>query len=545
MTDAGRYELTASKTFYFPEGDTVVVAEGGVNGFNFALEPQGVGLIAGRVTFDDTGAPVEGARLLFMRDRQTFSATTDADGRYASAVLEGDYLVVVRVADPDSAFAYTEYYDDARRLVEATVISVAEGEHIEGIDFGVPDLSKLPPPTYQVTVSGRVTDLAGNPIPFATVMVSDFDGFGTPDSTGTYADGRYSVTTRPRSFRLKAWVLGPGYPIQFYDRQPAVYTATPIHVDVETETVEGIDFFLSDENQSGHQIRGTVRADSGQPLGGALVAGYNARTGDVAYTLSDFQGQYVLGELSQDDYYVLALAEDFAPTFYGEAARWRDALQVAVDGVVEDINMRLGGLNRPPIGKGRRLTAFGLDLHLAGTVQRPDAAAAEATLVTLRNDAGEVIGFDLTDAQGFYEIGGVQDGSYVLQADRVGFDEAAETVQVDGEEQMVVRLNLSQASPTPTDEPDELPTILVLGPNFPNPFNPATTLRYTLPQATHVRLVVYDVLGREVAVLIDQQQAAGERTVRFEAPANLPSGVYFYHLQAGNQGATGRMVLLK
>jgi len=89
-----------------------------------------------------------------------------------------------------------------------------------------------------------------------------------------------------------------------------------------------------------------------------------------------------------------------------------------------------------------------------------------------------------------------------------------------------------------------VPEILALHENYPNPFNPATKIRFDLPEAAHVRLVLYDVMGREVARLVDGQMEAGYRSVTWNA-ADVPSGVYLYRLTAGQFTATKRMILQK
>ncbi len=93
-------------------------------------------------------------------------------------------------------------------------------------------------------------------------------------------------------------------------------------------------------------------------------------------------------------------------------------------------------------------------------------------------------------------------------------------------------------------EDEELPTEVTLMGNYPNPFNPETTIGYVLPQASEARLVVYDLLGHEAAVLVDGLQSAGRHTVRFRA-SDLPSGSYVYRLEAGDKVVTRSMMLVK
>ena len=82
--------------------------------------------------------------------------------------------------------------------------------------------------------------------------------------------------------------------------------------------------------------------------------------------------------------------------------------------------------------------------------------------------------------------------------------------------------------------------------NYPNPFNPSTLINYTLPQEGHVVLKLYDILGKEVATLVDKQQSAGTHSFRLSSDGfNLAAGVYVYELQSGSFTDTKKMLLLK
>ena len=105
-------------------------------------------------------------------------------------------------------------------------------------------------------------------------------------------------------------------------------------------------------------------------------------------------------------------------------------------------------------------------------------------------------------------------------------------------------VEITRGSPTSTSEAQTLPADFALSQNYPNPFNPATQIAFALPQAGPVRLAVYDVLGREVAVLVDEHLSAGTHEATFEA-TGLPSGVYLYRLEAHSFTRTQRMLLAK
>jgi hypothetical protein len=93
-----------------------------------------------------------------------------------------------------------------------------------------------------------------------------------------------------------------------------------------------------------------------------------------------------------------------------------------------------------------------------------------------------------------------------------------------------------------------IPKNFELYPNYPNPFNPSTKIKYSVPVGanghTPLQLKVYDILGREIATLVNEKKAPGNYEVNFNAK-NLPSGVYLYRIQAGSFKEVRKMILLK
>jgi len=89
-----------------------------------------------------------------------------------------------------------------------------------------------------------------------------------------------------------------------------------------------------------------------------------------------------------------------------------------------------------------------------------------------------------------------------------------------------------------------IPSSFALEQNYPNPFNPTTTIQFTLAKGANVKLQVFSIEGKEVATLVDEALTPGVHTFRFEANG-LPSGVYFYRIEAGELFQTRRLMLMK
>ncbi len=124
-----------------------------------------------------------------------------------------------------------------------------------------------------------------------------------------------------------------------------------------------------------------------------------------------------------------------------------------------------------------------------------------------------------------YRIQNLSAGTYLVRLKQIDFDGRFEYSQI-----------LTIEAHAPED--------FSLHPNYPNPFNPSTEITYELPVSTEVKLAVFDIRGKQVAVLVDHAQVAGRYTVTFNG-SQLPSGTYFYQLETPEKVLYKQMILLK
>ncbi|MBS4064561.1 MAG: T9SS type A sorting domain-containing protein, partial [Chitinophagaceae bacterium] len=94
------------------------------------------------------------------------------------------------------------------------------------------------------------------------------------------------------------------------------------------------------------------------------------------------------------------------------------------------------------------------------------------------------------------------------------------------------------------NESNKLPARYQLKQNYPNPFNPVTTINYSLPKSGVVSLKIYDILGREIKTLVNEEKSVGNYSIKFDG-SNLSNGVYFYRIQTGDFSQTKKLILLK
>jgi hypothetical protein len=207
-----------------------------------------------------------------------------------------------------------------------------------------------------------------------------------------------------------------------------------------------------------------------------------------------------------------------------------------------------------------------------GSIFKPGSCAGQTTWsVTLKDTVGlnTPFNFTITPRDMYYNINStVQNFGYVSSNQGTNFDAGSNPMIFTGPvtynaSQSVATNNLiiyvsdgtstllgqskaivAKAGVTGVEQNNSLPTAYSLLQNYPNPFNPSTTIEFGLPNASNVTLKVYNMLGEEVASVVNQTMTAGYHTVVFDA-SKLASGMYIYRIVAGNFIQVKKMTMLK
>ena len=193
----------------------------------------------------------------------------------------------------------------------------------------------------------------------------------------------------------------------------------------------------------------------------------------------------------------------------------------------------------------------GFQFNIAGNFSQGNAVSGDGSIILGDNGGGS---FRLSTAGGLEELNQVYaslltSGSDLYTALGISPDGQFIVGQgVNGVTSQDEGYLLSLSGSTSIDESQTIPSSFALNQNYPNPFNPSTTIQFQIPNSTLVNLKVYDVLGNEIATLVNEEKPTGNYEVNFDASSvsgGLSSGIYFYRLQAGSFVQTQKMILMK
>ena len=567
----------------------------------------GSGIVSGVVRDSATGLPV---KHVFIRMYQAnfqyhlgYYTTTDSTGSFTMKNV--DSAVYFIHAYPFNPHFLPQWYNDSRYFPGAVKVTVADSPVVTTVDFSLlTDSVHLP--IYRI--QGEVADTGGKPIRGALVVwaraefclngsvfdpsdsthdadvresfdpnnpLPSFD-FNMDDATRwvyrafTDSLGKYSLRI-PKGFYIVR-ASHRGYYRMFYQGEDNIFESRIVGLGTDTT---GINVSLTPFPAGPlGEISGMI-ADTISNRGvSARVVAY--REWWTAHDLipyhrhyvcdTDSLGNYDFTELPPGTYRILAMPlGQYVPSWYTSSGnlvvRWRRATPIVLSGndvANADINVR-------PLAR----SGLGYTL-IAGTVTSATAPGAVGKtlagypvaggFVYAIDSSGAIEGYAVTDGTGAYAITGVAPGTYSLTMDAhdyagAGAEGASPTYAPGGGAVgAIVNLNTT-AEITGVEAPaaSDVPATFTLEQNFPNPFNPSTEIRFSLATASTVHLVVYNILGQEVATLVTGYLQEGQHIVTWSgtngAGRKAASGVYFYRLQAnsvaGNFVQVKKMLLLK
>ncbi len=462
-------------------------------------------------------------------------AHTDSLGVYTAHLFPGTYIILT------SAGGYLpQFYNNVTRIMTATKVTFKSAD---SLNF---NFTLVPRPTLQkYALSGSVKDSLGHPIKawieVYSVVANSFHHRVFHAVTDT--NGNYTVNVfKGDTVVIYAHAINRDFIPQFYNDKTSFLTADRVGISGDTSN---INFVLQHKPSYNNGISGVVmNSDSVgvQSLVLAINLDAAAKQHRRYSTFSDSLGAYSFTNLNPGSYILLAIPEgDYIPTFYTatgtQTLQWKNADSVAVttSGVISGINFNV--TDEPDSGLA---TVSG---RVTDNMNNPVAGA----LVYATDSNQQIYSFGVTDMNGNYTITGLVPGSYSVASSSFGYTGGATTttsLDYTSSYSSTASFTLTPESVTAVESSPSQISSYQLYQNYPNPFNPSTVIRFSVPYESHITLKVYNILGSEVATLVNGVRAAGSYNITFNAE-NLASGVYFYQLKAGNFVTTKKLLLLK
>ncbi|MCB9211610.1 MAG: carboxypeptidase regulatory-like domain-containing protein [Ignavibacteriales bacterium] len=509
------------------------------------VEENSIGIasskVSGKVRDESTLDPLAGVyvTLISKMNFTSHSVMTDNEGNFSTEVIPGDYIVYFK----SNSGYYSEFYDNVNHVWEATILTLDADQTYSDIN------ADLTPLNFGeiFSISGSVSDVEGHPVEAMIDIMKVGKQSRNPlnhHRVTTDSDGKFIVNV-PEGIEVVVYAYpnDPSLAGEFFDDSYSLANAAKLEV---TQNIENINFILASKSAGTSTINGNIHNSNNETVQAMVVAvnlGMNRydRKNNLR-VFADENGNYSFKDLTNGDYILFALPEEgYLPTFYKEDGtftfKWKDAdiLTLEDNTILSNIDFALTPV--PAIPENGFAEIGGTILDNLGQ-PLPDAS------VYIFNNANEIVSYSITDKNGHYSASGLIPGKYLVVCDNYAYSNGAESdVYLGYDQPATLNFTLNSEIALNINEFKVVNTYQLLQ-NYPNPFNPTTKIYFSILDKNNVNLTIYDILGREIKVLVNRQLNPGEYNYQFNAN-DLPSGIYLYKLTAGNFTQTKKMMLLK
>lgn len=418
-------------------------------------------------------------------------------------------------------------YNDGQKLIEQLKIKIDYFD--ETIQYG--------------TINGYVRE-NGNPIANASVYFL-YKGNYIVQSIKTNSSGFFSLNVKPGIYFIAA--KKDSFYVTFYDQRFDPLSAKKIKVlEDSTETIninlvrmKNTGFSVSgkilDYVSSKTLSKGMIVARRGRHTPSKINSALIDSIPNESYTtIVNYDGSYTLENIIDPNYYLIQSFSDYyLPTYYSPESSifWQEADSINVNSVLSNINIFMP--RDSSIGGG----------SISGIVSI-DGGTPDNVLILAQSVSDNFFNYTTTIEDGSFTIFDLPFGTYKLIGQKIGFNNAESSIiEIDSSNAHVNNIMISFLIAS-SEEGPQIPKTAELYQNYPNPFNPSTTIEYFIPQSGFVSLKIYDVLGKEIKTLVNEQKVRGEYKINFDG-RGLSSGIYFYRLISGNFNQTRKMLIVK